>query len=63
MPVSPKAVPLREVQEYLEQTFRPVAEHKGLEFVIGTGEVFPKSIFTDENRLHQILKKSFVECI
>jgi HAMP domain-containing protein/signal transduction histidine kinase/ActR/RegA family two-component response regulator len=56
MPVSPKAVPLKEVQDYIDQTFRPVAEHKGLEFVIETADNLPKAIYTDENRLHQILK-------
>ncbi|WP_413570741.1 HAMP domain-containing protein [Bdellovibrio sp. HCB117] len=56
MPVTPKAVPLKEVQEYIEQTFRPVAEHKGLEFVIETSTDLPKNMYTDENRLQQILK-------
>jgi HAMP domain-containing protein/signal transduction histidine kinase/CheY-like chemotaxis protein len=56
MPVNPKAVEVVEIQEYLEQTFRPVAEHKSLEFKIKTGEDLPKAIFTDENRLQQILK-------
>jgi len=56
MPVTPKAVELKEVQEYIEQTFRPVAGHKGLDFVITAAEDLPKNMFTDENRLHQILK-------
>ncbi|WP_350159301.1 HAMP domain-containing protein [Bdellovibrio sp. 22V] len=56
MPVTPKAVSTNEVKEYIEQTFRPVAEHKGLEFVIETSTDLPPAIFTDENRLHQILK-------
>ncbi len=56
MPVNPKAVPIQDVQEYLEQTFKPVAEHKGLQFTISTQEGLPKALFTDENRLHQILK-------
>nr|WP_216635840.1 HAMP domain-containing protein [Bdellovibrio bacteriovorus] len=56
MPVTPKAVPLKEVQEYIEQTFRPVAEHKGLDFVIETSTDLPKNMYTDENRLQQILK-------
>jgi HAMP domain-containing protein/signal transduction histidine kinase/CheY-like chemotaxis protein len=56
MPVSPKALELVEVQEYLEQTFRPVAEHKGLEFKIVAGADLPKTMFTDENRMQQILK-------
>jgi signal transduction histidine kinase/ActR/RegA family two-component response regulator/HAMP domain-containing protein len=56
MPVSPKVVPLKDVQEYLEQTFRPVAEHKGLEFTMTADTNIPKTMFTDENRLQQILK-------
>jgi signal transduction histidine kinase/HAMP domain-containing protein/ActR/RegA family two-component response regulator len=56
MPVSPKAVPIKEVQDYLEQTFRPVAGHKSLDFVISVADDLPKSMITDENRLHQILK-------
>ncbi|WP_416220940.1 HAMP domain-containing protein [Bdellovibrio sp. SKB1291214] len=56
MPVSPKIVEIAEVKEYLEQTFRPVAEHKGLEFTVTTSHDLPMTMVTDENRLHQILK-------
>ncbi|MES2769802.1 MAG: HAMP domain-containing protein [Bdellovibrionota bacterium] len=56
MPINPKAVPLAEIQDYLEQTFRPVAEHKGLEFMVDVDKSLPKNMFTDENRLQQILK-------
>jgi len=56
MPVNPKAVELDSMQEYLEQTFRPVAEHKSLEFTVGMAPNLPKAMFTDENRLQQILK-------
>ncbi len=56
MPIDPKDIRLSEVQEYLEQTFRPVAEHKSLEFSIETEGDVPKRMFTDSNRLHQILK-------
>ncbi len=56
MPVHPKEIHIRQVQEYLEQTFRPVAEHKNLEFSIQVGSSMPRSLFTDENRLQQILK-------
>src|SRR6185503_11153381 len=34
MSIEPRNVHLKEVEEYLEQNFRPVAEHKGLEFHI-----------------------------
>ena len=56
MPVNPMAVPIKQVKEYLEQTFKPVAEHKGLQFTVNIEEGLPKTLFTDENRLHQILK-------
>ncbi|MBC7753177.1 MAG: HAMP domain-containing protein, partial [Moraxellaceae bacterium] len=56
MPVSPKDIPMLEIEDYLEQTFRPIAEHKSLRFEINVDELIPKNIFTDENRLQQILK-------
>ncbi len=56
MPVNPKNVETPDIVGYLEQTFRPVAEHKGLEFVIETGKQIPMVMFTDESRLQQILK-------
>ena len=56
MPVSIKDVSTRDLKEYLEQTFRPVAEHKKLDFTIITDLQLPKSLSTDENRLQQILK-------
>ncbi|MGE3684538.1 MAG: HAMP domain-containing protein, partial [Bdellovibrionales bacterium] len=56
MPVNPKAVEIEEVRDHLERTFRPVAEHKGIEFQIEVSERVPKGMFTDESRLQQILK-------
>ena len=56
MPVSPKAIEVPDIAGYLEQTFRPVAEHKNLEFLVEAEENLPKTIFTDESRLQQILK-------
>jgi signal transduction histidine kinase/HAMP domain-containing protein/ActR/RegA family two-component response regulator len=56
MPIDPKDVSLGEVQEYLEQSFRPVAEHKDLTFIIDVSSEVPKWMYTDANRLQQILK-------
>ncbi|RYZ74812.1 MAG: response regulator, partial [Proteobacteria bacterium] len=56
MAVTPKEVGLRDIQEYLEQTFKPVAEHKMLEFTTSVSADIPKRLITDENRLQQILK-------
>jgi len=56
MPVDPGAVKITEIRGYLEQTFRPVAEHKNLDFKIEVGPGMPANMFTDQNRLQQILK-------
>ncbi len=56
MPVNPRLVRLKDVSGYFEQAFRPVAEHKGLEFHMRAVKGAPASLFTDENRLRQILK-------
>ncbi|MGE3974379.1 MAG: response regulator, partial [Bdellovibrionales bacterium] len=56
MPIEPKEVGLGNVKENIEQTFRPVAEHKGIEFNIDLVPGSPKMMFTDNSRLDQILK-------
>lgn len=56
MQVTPKTVEIKDIRDYLEQTFKPVAEHKGLGFSIRTSDNLPKTIYTDESRLQQILK-------
>ncbi len=56
MPIVPKNVGLDEIRDYLEQTFRPVAEHKSLGFSITFDDQLPTGLYTDVNRLQQILK-------
>jgi signal transduction histidine kinase/HAMP domain-containing protein len=56
MPVNPKTVEVQDVLGYIEQTFRPVAEHKNLQFVIEMSPQVPKEMYTDESRMQQILK-------
>jgi len=56
MEILPKEVSLVTVNEYLEQTFRHVADQKGLAFHIELDPDLPSSIYTDINRLQQILK-------
>jgi signal transduction histidine kinase/ActR/RegA family two-component response regulator len=56
MPIDPREVTINDVKEFLEQTFRPVAEHKGLEFSVETDPSIPAKMYTDSNRLQQILK-------
>jgi signal transduction histidine kinase/HAMP domain-containing protein/ActR/RegA family two-component response regulator len=56
MPIDPRTFPVASIKEYLEQTFRHVAEQKSLAFEIRMEDRLPKTIFTDANRLQQILK-------
>jgi HAMP domain-containing protein/signal transduction histidine kinase/ActR/RegA family two-component response regulator len=56
MPMIPKPFRLIEVRDYLEQTFRHVADQKGLSFEIKMDPALPETAFTDLNRLQQILK-------
>ncbi|MDO9216088.1 MAG: ATP-binding protein, partial [Lacisediminimonas sp.] len=47
---------LSDLQQYVERTFRHVAEAKNVEFLITTGTELPTSMITDLKRLQQILK-------
>jgi hypothetical protein len=49
-------VDFRNLREYVERTFRPVAEHKGLDFAIELAGDLPAAIRTDEKRLEQVLR-------
>jgi len=49
-------VPLANVAQFVEQTFRHVAETKGLEFAITLAESLPPAMTTDVKRLEQVLK-------
>src|SRR5436190_533950 len=56
MDVSAGHVPMTEITGAVERAFRPVAEERGLAFSIEADETAPKSLFTDEQRLQQILR-------
>ncbi|ACG75456.1 GAF sensor hybrid histidine kinase [Anaeromyxobacter sp. K] len=56
MPIEPRDTRLESVRDDLEQTFRHVAEHKGLGFQVRMGPDLPERIHTDPTRLLQILK-------
>ncbi|WP_439956697.1 HAMP domain-containing protein [Oligoflexus tunisiensis] len=56
MPINPKEFDLPEVQDYVERTFRHMAEQKGLDFQIIMDPNVPRTMFTDVNRLQQVLK-------
>jgi signal transduction histidine kinase/ActR/RegA family two-component response regulator len=55
MPIDPSSVAIKELRDYIEETFRHVAEQKGIEFKIEfAGQ--DGSMYTDSKRLQQILK-------
>jgi CheY-like chemotaxis protein/nitrogen-specific signal transduction histidine kinase len=47
---------LTDVADYVERTFRQVAHDKALSFDIAQNVPMPKSIYTDQRRLQQVLK-------
>ncbi len=49
-------IALRELQDYVERTFRHVAETRKLEFEIDRAPDLPRTLQTDAKRLQQILK-------
>jgi signal transduction histidine kinase/ActR/RegA family two-component response regulator/HAMP domain-containing protein len=56
MPIVPRQFWLADVRDYLEQTFRHVADQKGLDFEVQMDPSLPETVFTDLNRLQQVLK-------
>ncbi|MGH7438365.1 MAG: ATP-binding protein, partial [Polyangiaceae bacterium] len=56
MPIDPRPCLLADVRDYIEQTFRHVAEMKSLALEVHMDPSVPASMFTDPTRLQQILK-------
>ncbi|MFD7137083.1 HAMP domain-containing protein [Streptomyces sp. NPDC059894] len=56
MDVSPERVPLRQLIEYVEATFRPMTTQKSLEFTVSTAAGAPADLLTDDSRLRQVLR-------
>ncbi|MFD2611814.1 response regulator [Paenibacillus gansuensis] len=56
MEVYPEEVELEQVATYIERVFSPVAADKRLELIVRLDPKLPKSVYTDEQRLKQILK-------
>jgi HAMP domain-containing protein/CheY-like chemotaxis protein/signal transduction histidine kinase len=56
MDVSPTEVLLTDVREFVRRSFQPLAEEKGLEFGVEVAAGLPETIYTDGQRLQQVLK-------
>ncbi|MGY0062979.1 HAMP domain-containing protein [Streptomyces sp. LZ34] len=56
MDVRARKLPLVKLLDYVNATFRPLAVDRGLSFEITVGEDVPREMFSDEQRLQQILR-------
>jgi signal transduction histidine kinase/ActR/RegA family two-component response regulator len=56
MDVRPSPIDVRTLCETVEQSFVPVAEQKGLNFIVNVEGTVPEALTTDEQRLRQVLK-------
>lgn len=56
MEVSPAAVSVDNITNYVKSVFDPLAKEKRITFTINSNSNVPKTIITDEKRLQQILK-------
>ncbi|WP_031161173.1 HAMP domain-containing protein [Streptomyces durhamensis] len=56
MDVTPERVPLKQLIEYVEATFRPMTAQRSLEFTVTTAAGAPADLLTDDSRLRQILR-------
>ncbi|HEV7884195.1 MAG TPA: ATP-binding protein, partial [Solirubrobacteraceae bacterium] len=56
MEITPGQIEVAGIRDYVERAFGSVAEQKGLEFVIDVAEDAPATIFTDDQRLQQVLR-------
>ncbi|MFB8271693.1 HAMP domain-containing protein [Streptomyces sp. NPDC055955] len=56
MDVHPKTLPLDKLLDYVRATFQPLSGDRGLSFDITVGENVPRELYSDEQRLQQILR-------
>ena len=56
MDVHPQVLAMATLVEYVEAAFRPVAVDKGLTFRVEVSADVPEQLFTDEQRLQQVLR-------
>ncbi|MEV7617432.1 HAMP domain-containing protein [Streptomyces sp. NPDC089799] len=56
MEVHPEPVPLQHVLDYVDVTFRPVADERNLEFTVSAAPSAGEGLVTDEARLRQVLR-------
>jgi signal transduction histidine kinase/HAMP domain-containing protein/CheY-like chemotaxis protein len=56
MDLRPKRLPLTKLLDYVRATFRPLALDRGLDFEVTVGDDVPAELYSDEQRLQQVLR-------
>ncbi|MET8140150.1 HAMP domain-containing protein [Sphaerisporangium sp. NPDC005288] len=56
MDIHPQQLSLPKLVEYVEATFAPLAQDKGLSFTVEVDPAVPENLHTDEQRLQQVLR-------
>ncbi|WP_203876013.1 ATP-binding protein, partial [Planobispora takensis] len=56
MDIHPQQISLPKLVDYLESTFAPLAQDKGLSFAVQVDPSVPQELRTDEQRLQQVLR-------
>jgi HAMP domain-containing protein/CheY-like chemotaxis protein/signal transduction histidine kinase len=56
MATEPSDVRFSEMRDYVERTFRPVAENKDLQFSVDLAPGLPRAVYTDPKRLQQVIR-------
>ncbi|WP_246530646.1 HAMP domain-containing protein [Streptomyces bathyalis] len=56
MDVRPRSLPLTKLLDYVHATFRPMTIDRGLAFEIAVGENVPRDLYSDEQRIQQVLR-------
>ncbi|KUP97014.1 HAMP domain-containing protein, partial [Thermobifida cellulosilytica] len=56
MELSPSNVSISQLVDYVEASFRPMASEKGLAFAVEVSPDIPDHLWTDEQRLQQVLR-------
>ncbi|WP_314174053.1 HAMP domain-containing protein [Streptomyces winkii] len=56
MDVRPRRLPLTKLLDYVHATFRPMTIDRGLAFEIAVGENVPRELYSDEQRIQQVLR-------
>ncbi|GGM68668.1 histidine kinase [Thermopolyspora flexuosa] len=56
MDIHPQQLGLDKLVEYVDATFGPLAQDKGLDFAVEVDDDVPRELYTDEQRLQQVLR-------